>query len=160
MFKLLSRPSFGLACGAAVVVAALRMISPGESLYAQSATEQATPAGAEASPVFELRIYTAAPGKMDALDKRFRDHTLRLFEKHGIKSVGYWTAVDEEHQGRLYYIIAYPDQASREAMLLKGIAKDPEFLQAVAESEKDGKLTTATESVILIPTDYSPLKGF
>ena len=160
MFKLLRPRSFGLACVAAVVAAALRMFSPGEPLNAQPAIDQATPAGAEVSPVFELRIYTAAPGKMDALDKRFRDHTLRLFEKHGIKSVGYWTAVDEEHQGRFYYIIAYPDHASREAMLLKGIAKDPEFLQAVAESEKDGELTTATESVILIPKDYSPLKGF
>ncbi len=107
---------------------------------------------------YELRIYTAAPGKMDALNKRFREHTLRLFEKHGIKSIAYWSAVDEKHQGKLYYVIAYPDQASREQMLVKGIAKDPEFAKAVAESEKDGKLTTEIESVLMTPTDYSPLK--
>lgn len=108
--------------------------------------------------LFELRIYTAAPGKMEALHKRFRDHTLRIFAKHGIKSIGYWTASDEKHQGRLYYIIAYPDQESRDKMLVNGIAKDPEFLRIVAESEKDGKLTTGIESVLLLPADYSPLK--
>jgi hypothetical protein len=106
--------------------------------------------------LFELRIYTAAQGKMEALHQRFRNHTLKLFEKHGIRSVAYWTAVDEKHQDRLYYIIAYPDKESREKMLVNGIAKDPEFLKAVAESEKDGKLTTDIESVLLAPTDYSP----
>src|SRR3712207_3554713 len=55
----------------------------------------------EAGLLYELRIYTAAPGKMEALNKRFRDHTLRMFEKHGIKNIGYWTAVDEQHQGKL-----------------------------------------------------------
>ena len=107
---------------------------------------------------YELRIYTAAPGKMDALNKRFRDVSLRMFEKHGIKNVAYWTAVDEKHEGKLYYVIAYPDRASREKMLVNGIAKDPEFLKAVAESEKDGKLVTAIEEVFLEPTDYSPMK--
>jgi hypothetical protein len=107
---------------------------------------------------FELRIYTAAPGKMDALNKRFREHTLRLFEKHGIKSIGYWTAVDEQHQGKLYYVIAYPDRASREKMLMNGIAKDPEFQKVVAESEVDGKLTEGIESVLMLATDYSPIK--
>ena len=95
---------------------------------------------------------------MEALNKRFRDHTLRLFEKHGIKNVGYWTAVDEKHQGRLYYIIAYPDRESRDKMLVNGIAKDAEFLKAVAESEKEGKLTVDIESVLMVPTDYSPIK--
>jgi len=93
---------------------------------------------------------------MDTLHERFREHTLRLFAKHGIKSVGYWTAVDDKHQDRLYYIVAYPDKESRAKMLVNGIAKDPEFLKVVAESEKDGKLTIQIESVLLTPTDYSP----
>ena len=119
----------------------------------------AAPADAAAAQrLFELRIYTAAEGKMDAMNARFRDHTLRRFEKHGIRNVGYWTAVDEEHKGRLYYLIAYPDRASREKMLVNGIAKDPEFLKVVAESEKDGKIVTASESVLLTPTDYSMLR--
>jgi hypothetical protein len=111
-----------------------------------------------APQLYELRIYTAAPGKMDALHARFRDHTLRLFEKHGIKNVGYWTGVDDDHREKLYYVVAYPDREAREQRLVNGIAKDPEFLKAVAESEKGGKLTCGTESVLLAPTDYSPIR--
>jgi hypothetical protein len=93
---------------------------------------------------------------MESLHQRFRDHTLRIFEKHGIKSIGYWTS--ESEPDRLYYVVAYPDRESREQRLVNGIAKDPEFLKVVAESEKDGKLTTSIESVILTPTEYSPMK--
>src|SRR5258705_10788243 len=116
----------------------------------------ATRAVKGSTELFELRIYTAAAGKMEMLHKRFREHTLKFFEKHGIRSVAYWTAIDQKHQERLYYIVAYPDQESREKRLVNGIAKDPEFLQVVAESEKDGKLTTDIESVLLMLTDYSP----
>ena len=111
-----------------------------------------------ASQFYELRIYTAAPGKMDALHARFRDHTLRLFQKHGIRNVGYWTGVDEGQREKLYYVVAYPDREARERRLVNGIAKDPEFLKAVAESEKGGKLTAGTESVLLAPADYSPMQ--
>ncbi len=111
----------------------------------------------ENSPrVFELRIYKAAPGKMESLHQRFRQHTLKLFKKHGIESVGYWTS--EAEPDRLYYLVAYPDRASRERRLTNGVAKDPEFHKVVADSEKDGKLTAEIESVILNPTDYSALK--
>jgi hypothetical protein len=112
----------------------------------------------QAGRLFELRIYTAASGKMEALHKRFRDHTLPLFEKHGIKSVGYWTTADKQDEERLYYIVTYPDRTSREKMLTHGIAVDPEFLRVVAESERHGKLTTRIESILLTPTDYSALK--
>lgn len=125
----------------------------------QDAGARTAPAAAPAaSQLYELRVYTAAPGKMDALHTRFRDHTLRLFEKHGVRSVGYWTGVDADRRDRLYYLVAYPDAAAREARLVNGIAMDPEFLKAVAESERGGKLTTATESVLLSPTDYSPIR--
>ena len=123
----------------------------------QDAGSRTAPAPA-ASQLYELRVYTAAPGKMDALHTRFRDHTLRLFEKHGIKNVGYWTGVDEGQREKLYYVVAYPDREARERRLLNGIAKDPEFLRAVAESEKGGKLTAGTESILLAPTDYSPMR--
>ena len=111
-----------------------------------------------AGQLYELRVYTAAPGKMGAMHARFRDHTLRLFEKHGIKNVAYWTGVDEGQRDKLYYVVAYPDREAREKRLVNGIAKDPEFLKAVAESEKNGKLTAAVESVLLTPTDYSPMR--
>ncbi len=151
-------------CGAAILVVTL--LFTGNFVPQHSSAEdppqvasKTADAKADQTPqLFELRIYTAAPGKMEALHKRFRDHTLRLFEKHGIKSIGYWTAADEQKQERLYYIVAYPDRASRQKMLIKGIAADPEFHQAVAESDKDGKLTTEIESVLLTPTEYSALK--
>lgn len=134
-------------------------------LAAGSEEPQLAPAssqqGDNATPhpqVYELRIYHAAPGKLEDLNKRFRDHTLRLFEKHGIKSVGYWTVAEEDNQPRLYYLIAYPDYESREKMLVHGIAADPEFRSVVEESERNGTLTTKIESVILKPTDYSPLR--
>ncbi len=107
---------------------------------------------------FELRTYTAAEGKLDTLNARFRNHTLKIFEKHGIKNIGYWTGTEGDDKNKIFYIIAYPDLASREKMLVNGIAKDPEFLKIVAESEKDGKLTTKVESIMLNATDYSPIK--
>jgi hypothetical protein len=143
---------------ATVLIVSLGIIAAVESQSGQSPPKHEVPWAESKQQVFELRVYTAAPGKLESLNKRFREHTLRLFEKHGIKSVGYWTAVDEDHQGRLYYIIAYPDRESRQKMLVNGIAKDPEFLEAVAKSEKDGKLTAGVESVLMVPTDYSPIK--
>jgi NIPSNAP protein len=115
-------------------------------------------AHAQSTRVFELRTYTAAPGKFDALNKRFRDHTLGLFKKHGMTNVGYWTPTDEPLAGNtLIYIVAHQ---SREAAKQSWDAfrKDPDWLKARDESQKDGTLTTKVESVFLNPTDYSPLK--
>jgi hypothetical protein len=95
---------------------------------------------------------------LDGLHARFRDHTLRLFEKHGIENVGYWTGVEDGQRDKLYYLVSYPDREARERRLVNGIAKDPEFLEAVAESEKGGKLTSGVKSVLLAPTDYSPMR--
>ena len=106
---------------------------------------------------FEMRIYTAAAGKMDALHARFRDHTLKLFKKHGIESVAYWTAVDEKNAGKLVFVIAYPDKDSREK-LWNAFGKDPEWVKAKDESEKDGKLVDKVEQIFMTATDYSPTK--
>lgn len=144
-----------LLVGLALAIAATTTSQADE---ATSPAGAATAENAKKDRFFELRIYTAAPGKLDALNKRFRDHTLKFFEKHGIENVGYWTAVDDQNIGKLYYIIAFPDRASREKSLINGIAKDPAFLAVVAESEKDGKIVTAMESVLLEPTDYSKIK--
>lgn len=106
---------------------------------------------------FELRIYTPAPGKLEALHARFRDHTTKLFKKHGIENVGYWTAVDEKNAGKLYYVIAYPDKASRDKMW-DAFAADPAWLKAKDESEKDGKLVAKVEQVFMTATEYSGIK--
>jgi hypothetical protein len=121
------------------------------------------PAGAAATPAkerfFEMRTYTAAEGKLDALHARFRDHTNRLFVKHGIELVGYWTPVDEAKGAKntLVYILAYPSREAREASW-KAFGADPEWVKAKAASEVNGKLVEKVESVFMKPTDYSPIK--
>jgi len=111
-----------------------------------------------ANRVFELRTYTAAPGKLDALNKRFRDHTVKLFTKHGMTHVGYWTPADAPlAENTLIYVLAHQ---SREAAKKSWDAfrSDPEWIKARDESQKDGTLTAKVDSVYLNPTDYSPIK--
>jgi hypothetical protein len=105
--------------------------------------------------VYEMRIYHAVPGKLDALNARFRDHTLKLFEKHGITNVGYWVPV-ENRENKLIYLLSYPSREAREKSF-KAFLADPDWQKAHKESEKDGKLVSRIENFFLVPTDYSPL---
>ena len=108
--------------------------------------------------VFELRTYTAPEGKLDALNTRFRDHTLALFKKHGLTSIGYFVPQDAPNsQNTLVYVLAHP---SREAAKTNWAAfqADPDWQKAYRESEANGRLTSKVESVFLNPTDYSPMK--
>ena len=108
--------------------------------------------------VFEMRTYYAAPGKMKALHARFRDHTLKLFEKHGITNIGYWSPTDaKEAEKKMVYILAYPSKAAADKSW-DAFRKDAVWVKAKADSEKDGTLVDKVESVFLNPTDYSPLK--
>ncbi len=109
---------------------------------------------AKDSRCYELRIYTAAEGKLDALHARFRDHTCKLFEKHGITNIGYWVPL-ENPEHKLYYIIAYPDRASHDKMWNAFLA-DPDWKAAKEASEKDGKLVVNVESKFMHATDFSP----
>jgi hypothetical protein len=107
---------------------------------------------------YELRIYTTNPGKLEALHARFRDHTNRIFVKHGMELVGYWTPAEgPERENTLIYILAYPSREAREAAW-KAFRDDPEWIKAKEESEKDGVLVQKVESKFMNPTDYSPLK--
>jgi hypothetical protein len=97
--------------------------------------------------LFEMRIYYAAPGKLDALHARFRDHTLRLFEKHGMTNIGYWAPVDNS-DNKLIYVLAFSDRDAREKAF-KSFGADPDWQKAYKDSEKDGKLVTKIENVFL-----------
>ena len=108
--------------------------------------------------VFELRTYHAAPGKLGALNDRFRNHTNKLFAKHGMTIIGFWSPTDpKEAEKTLVYVLAFP---SREAATKswKAFQADPDWQAAKAASEKDGKLVAKVESVFLNATDYSPIK--
>jgi NIPSNAP len=108
--------------------------------------------------VFELRTYYAAPGKMKALHARFRDHTNKLFEKHGMTIIGFWSPIEsKEADEKLIYVLAFPSKEAADKSW-KAFQSDPEWKKAKDESEKDGKLVEKHESVYLNPTDYSPIK--
>lgn len=111
---------------------------------------------------FEMRTYTAAPGKLTNLLDRFRNHTVKLFEKHGMTNMGYFlttepTAPDESGQSRLVYFLAHKSEAAGKASF-DAFRKDPNWVKAKEESEKGGPITSKVESVYLTPTDYSPIR--
>jgi uncharacterized protein (DUF1330 family) len=109
--------------------------------------------------VFELRTYHTNEGKLDDLHKRFRDHTNRIFKKHGIEIIGFWTPQDEKDGkgSTLTYLIAFPSrEAARKSW--QAFKDDPEWQKVYAESHKNGVLVKKVDSVYLDPTDYSPIK--
>jgi hypothetical protein len=118
-----------------------------------------SPSIAKDSRTFEMRTYYAAPGKLEALNARFRDHTCRLFKKHGIELIGFWIPTDKEKgsENTLVYILAHK---SREAAKKSyaDFGNDPEWKKAHAESEANGKLVEKIEWVFLGATDYSAIK--
>lgn len=106
--------------------------------------------------VYELRVYHTYDGKLDDLLTRFREHTTKLFEKHGIKNVAYWTPTDDPLKGKtLFYVLAHQ---SREAATAnwKAFVDDPEWLSVKEKSEANGKLVEKIESTFLTLTDFSP----
>jgi hypothetical protein len=106
--------------------------------------------------VYELRVYHTYPGKLDELQTRFRDHTMRIFEKHGIKNVAYWTPTDDPLKGNaLFYIISH---SSREAATAnwKAFGEDPEWISVRDKSEANGKLVEKVDSTFMALTDFSP----
>ena len=114
---------------------------------------------AKANRVFELRTYTTNEGKLPDLHKRFREHTNRIFEKHGIELVGYWTPQDEKDgkANKLIYIIAFPSREAA-AKSWKAFGEDPEWQKVKEESHKNGVIVNHVDSVYMDPTDYSPIK--
>jgi len=119
---------------------------------------QPEPASAASTRVYELRTYHTLPGRLPALEKRFREHTIQLFEKHGMKNVGYWVPQDEPaHSNTLIYIVSHE---SKEAAMKSWAAfgADPEWKKVAAASEVDGKIVEKLERVFMDPTDYSLLK--
>ena len=106
--------------------------------------------------IYELRTYEAMPGKLQDLNARFANITLKYFERHDIKSVGYWTE-DVGASNILVYMLAFQDMAQRE-QAWNAFRADPERAQAFAETERNGSLVAKVTNRILRPTAYSALK--
>ncbi len=111
-----------------------------------------------AAPVYELRTYSTLPGRLPALLARFRDHTVKIFSRHGMVNVGYWIPTDEKDgaDSKLIYLL---EHKSREAAAAswKAFSADPEWQDARKKSESDGKIVAKVETVFLSATDYSKL---
>jgi hypothetical protein len=122
-------------------------------LSAVATTALTMAAGAEDTRLYELRIYTAEKGKLNDLNARFRNHTIKLFEKHGMTNIGYWVPTNGEE--KLYYILVHKDKAARDTSF-KNFSADADWKKVVAESEKNGKLVKSVEVLFLTATDYSP----
>ena len=108
--------------------------------------------------IYEWRVYEAWPGRIDALNERFAEITLGFFKKHGIKVIGFWTAVVGT-SNVLYYMLAYNSLAHREKAWT-AFNTDPEWIKArkATEEKAGGPLTTSITNMILAPTSYSPMK--
>ena len=134
------------ACALAIVA-----LAPGSWEAAVGKKESAT-------RVFEMRTYYASPGKMKALHARFRDHTIRIFNKHGMKSVGYWVPQDAPtRDNTLVYIISH-DSREQAKKNWADFQADPEWKKVSAESQVDGRIVSNVVSVFMDATDYSPIK--
>jgi hypothetical protein len=119
------------------------------------AREQAISA-AESLTVYELRVYHCYEGKLPDLLKRFREHTTKIFEKHGMKNVAYWTPTDEPQKSNtLVYVLAHPSRAAAEANW-KAFSADPEWQSVQKSSEANGKIVEKVDSTFLVLTDFSP----
>jgi hypothetical protein len=144
--SLFRRSAFGLAAVAATFLSACASMS------------NTSQKGGPNVGLYELRTYTASPGKMAALDARFRDHTISLFKRHGMTPIAFfhvYTPPGQPADDRLVYLMGYKDRATRDAEWAS-FAADPEWKQAYADSQKDGSLTSKIENIFLNATDYSP----
>ena len=142
---------------AAVFLALLATSASVAACHAGS-TRAGEPVRATTPRVFELRTYTSPPGRLPDLERRFREHTMAIFERHGMKNIGYWIPQDSaRHNNTLDYIIAH---ASREQARANWAAfsADTQWKRVAAESEANGRIVTKVESVFLDPTDFSPIK--
>ena len=129
------------------------------SFAAETNVVTVSPSVAKDSRCFEMRTYYAAPGKLEALNARFRDHTCALFKKHGMENIGYWIPADADKgaTNKLVYIIAHKSRDEAKKSWAAFVA-DPDWKKAHKESEANGKLVEKIESVFLNATDYSPVK--
>jgi len=131
------------------------------TVYAQNPPPEAAPSPSLKSTgrLLELRTYYAMPGKLEDIHKRFRDHTLQIFAKHGMTVVGFWGPVYKKDgsENRLVYMLSFKDRAERDSKW-KEFGSDPEWQKVSKESEANGKLVEKVESVFLYDTDYAPAK--
>ncbi len=117
-----------------------------------------TSAQAQDGPVFELRTYKSTPGNLEKLMARFRDHTMRIFEKHGMTNIGYWLPTDEvERQDTLIYLLKHDSMEAATASW-RAFSQDPEWRQVNEDSNRDGAILDSVVRKYMTATDFSQMK--
>lgn len=107
--------------------------------------------------IYELRVYHCVPGRLPDLNRRFETVTLKLWDKHGIRPIGFWTTlIGADHQA-LYYLLEWDGLADRERRW-SAFQSDPDWIAARAATEKGGQIVARIENQILAPTAYSKLR--
>jgi hypothetical protein len=140
-----------------------RLVAKADSIFLQPTdfSPAVQPEAVNPARVYELRIYQAAPGKLDKLLARFRDHTTTLFKRHGMGQLGYWVPTEKKDGAgeKLVYLLTHKDTEGAAASF-KAFRADPEWISVKSESEKDGSLTVkdGVQSILMTPTDFSPAK--
>jgi hypothetical protein len=135
-------------------ISAAAFVSPGAWATAGSGLKGG--GAVDSNVVYELRIYHASAGRLNDLVARFRDHTDKLFARHGMKSVAYWVPMDEPQKSNmLIYILRHPSRAEAEANW-KSFQDDAEWKSVKAKSEENGKLVEKVDSTFMSLTDFSP----
>lgn len=135
------------------------IVATAQSMPPPAPTIAPSPSLSKNSKCYEIRTYYAAPGKLEDLHARFRNHTMKIFKKHGMGVVGFWGPTDKEKgsENTLVYVMVFPSREARDKSW-KEFQADPEWQKVRTESEKNGKLVEKVDSVILGATDYSPIK--
>jgi hypothetical protein len=111
--------------------------------------------GVQAEPIFELRTYTTHEGKLDTLHTRFRDHTMALFEKHGMTNIGYW--IPMETPNTLTYLLKHESAEAAKASW-QGFGSDPVWQEVAKNSRKDGPIISNIDNVFMTAADYSQIQ--
>jgi len=143
---------------AACTSAGERAATTGDSAGSAAAAPAAATTTPTAERVFEIRTYITLPGRLEALNARFRNHTVGIFAKHGMTSIGYWIPLDSARASNtLIYIIAHASRAQADRNW-EAFDQDPEWQRVARESEADGPIIDRIERVYVAATDYSPMK--
>ena len=142
----MNKPSKALAASLLSLILGL-----GTGIYASSSA-------AQDNKVYELRTYTATPGNLDNLHARFRDHTIRIFENHGMKIVGFWSPLSEDDaDDTLIYVLDHASQEAANASW-QAFGQDPEWKSVSEASNANGPILAGVERRYMSATDYSPIK--
>lgn len=117
------------------------------------------PSGGPVDQLFELRTYYLLPDRLPNILARFKNHTVKLFKKHGMKNIAYFTTIEKDPsvQSKLVYLVAHSSEQAAKASW-DGFRNDPKWKQVAADSEKDGKIVERIESLLMAPTSFSTIR--